>query len=1231
MKYFNFCSLFFAGLIALSFLFSVNKVFAETEIYGGDDNGIYHISADTTWTKDASPYVVYSDVEIDSGATLIIEPGTIIKFDNWNYLDIYGKLIVNGTASEKVYFTSLYNDDDLVLGDTDGDEGEYLPEDNPWGGFEVYEGGSYEMNNAEISYADYILLAISGNGFFNGVDTFDCKNGIFLSSGGIDISNSTFVGISNDFIEAYSTSTVSFSSSSLKNISGNAFNIIFGSTFNLSNSSLEDINGNQVFEIFNDSSANIDGLSIKGFDGNYVLELFNNSSVNIINSTIEDSFVYDAFEVFNNSHLTFTNSTLKNTFGGPAISFFDGWNSSGSTLDIIDSIIDGGTDVGLEIFRGTTANIKNTKIINFFSDGIQAFSDPIIRISDSEISGNENGIQSWGADIEIKNSVIKDNTAFGIYNEDPYLRDGVWKNQFPINAVGNWWGDSSGPYNELTNASGTAGSVSGNVLYSPWLISDPNKKKNPVIIIPGIMSSYLNRNSYDHVEVWLNLAKALIPGDDSYLDELTLDEFGQPDLTHSVSLPTDIFREIGGKKFFGGLINELKNSGYVENEDLFVFPYDWRLDIRDSVDNSYSPLITSLKDKIDKVLLQTGAEKVDIIAHSMGGLLSKYYIEHYGQGKIDKFIDIATPHLGAPSALKALTYGDDIGIKLGFLGLNPLKVQEISQNFPSAYQLLPSQNYFSTSSPDYNYYVYDMGDYDGDGVTGRLSYDQTKEFLKNTGRNSLVMDSSIDIHDDLDNVNPADFGVQAYNIVGCGTPTLGKIFTLGKQNDEDPQYDIAYISGDGTVPQRSAEAMPSLKQYYVSKVDHGTMPSTNGIKELVNSILLGVENNFNYASSANVSTTTDDCKLPNGTFLSFHSPVALHIYDSFGNHAGPNTEGDLEENIPDIAYDIIDGNKFAYLPDGHNYRIELKATESGSFSSHIKKIENGNIVSTSYFNDIPLAGTSTTAEIDMESLTPEIILDITGDGTVKEVFQPSSFLIGDSLTDGDAPITEIKIISPAISPDGWYSGDVKINFVATDTDSGVLKTEYSINGGDYLETTLGILISLRGEIKVSYRSVDKAGNIENQKEIILKIKNIVHGRRKTISTSDSDIVASTSTLSPSVFASEAWQTIDASSSSLPVIASTARQSIETDSSSSSLVIASKAWQSIPVSTSGLSVSPQTGKVLGIDTIYQKPPSTSTLSSSVFVKNEVTKQTIWSNLLKIIKDGFTFIGKKLFKM
>jgi len=37
-----------------------------------------------------------------------------------------------------------------------------------------------------------------------------------------------------------------------------------------------------------------------------------------------------------------------------------------------------------------------------------------------------------------------------------------------MNAIGNWWGDASGPHNAATNLSGNGGAVSNNVYYTPW-------------------------------------------------------------------------------------------------------------------------------------------------------------------------------------------------------------------------------------------------------------------------------------------------------------------------------------------------------------------------------------------------------------------------------------------------------------------------------------------------------------------------------------------------------------------------------------------------------------------------------------------------------------------------------------------------------------------------------------------------------------------------------------------
>ena len=124
-----------------------------------------------------------------------------------------------------------------------------------------------------------------------------------------------------------------------------------------------------------------------------------------------------------------------------------------------------------------------------------------------------------------------------------------------------------------------------------------------------------------------------------------------------------------------------------------------------------------------------------------------------------------------------------------------------------------------------------------ENYTENIIDSQSKEFIKNTGRNELLLNSAPNIHNDLDNMNPADYGVKTYNIIGCGTPTMGKFFTLGKQSDKDPEFDIAYISGDGTVPLHSAESLTSLEKYYVLKAEHPLMPSTGGVKELVTSIL----------------------------------------------------------------------------------------------------------------------------------------------------------------------------------------------------------------------------------------------------------------------------------------------------------------------------------------------------------------------------------------------------------
>lgn len=58
---------------------------------------------------------------------------------------------------------------------------------------------------------------------------------------------------------------------------------------------------------------------------------------------------------------------------------------------------------------------------------------------------------------------------------------------------------------------------------------------------------------------------------------------------------------------------------------------------------------------VDQILAETGAEKVDIVSHSMGGLSTRYYIKFLGGiDKVDDYVSLASPHHGRTTT----DYGD---------------------------------------------------------------------------------------------------------------------------------------------------------------------------------------------------------------------------------------------------------------------------------------------------------------------------------------------------------------------------------------------------------------------------------------------------------------------------------------------------------------------------------------------------------------------------------------------
>ena len=69
---------------------------------------------------------------------------------------------------------------------------------------------------------------------------------------------------------------------------------------------------------------------------------------------------------------------------------------------------------------------------------------------------------------------------------------------------------------------------------------------------------------------------------------------------------------------------------------------------------SYGPPFASIEifaaqlaAKIDAVLEETGAQQVTLVAHSMGGLVSRAYLRRYGSARVARLVTVGTPHRGS--------------------------------------------------------------------------------------------------------------------------------------------------------------------------------------------------------------------------------------------------------------------------------------------------------------------------------------------------------------------------------------------------------------------------------------------------------------------------------------------------------------------------------------------------------------------------------------------------------
>lgn len=194
------------------------------------------------------------------------------------------------------------------------------------------------------------------------------------------------------------------------------------------------------------------------------------------------------------------------------------------------------------------------------------------------------------------------------------------------------------------------------------------RPRQPVVFVPGLMGS----------ELWL--------GNEKVWPNVRL-LFTQPEL---FLLPEKVHLEprgiVGEVVLVPKLVEQEQYSragdfleealGYERGRDLLEFAYDWRQDVRQSAQR--------LAEAIDAWPVTS---PITIIAHSLGTLVSRYYIERLGgKHKVGRVLLIGGPHQGTPRIASDLVQGVGL-LPFGLLGDRLL---DVIKTFPSVYQILPT-------------------------------------------------------------------------------------------------------------------------------------------------------------------------------------------------------------------------------------------------------------------------------------------------------------------------------------------------------------------------------------------------------------------------------------------------------------------------------------------------------------------------------------------------------------
>jgi hypothetical protein len=398
-------------------------------------------------------YYFYGTSSVNSGTHITIPQGVVFKSNNVSFLDVSGRLTINGTADQPVVFTNVSDDAFGNPFDTNDNGSAVVPNKNYMSSyaltFQDISNDLSEVNYAVFNYFDRGIQLLQASPSIQHSQFLNSKWGIVLN--GVSTPKIDFNSFKDLIYTPMCISLVSYPATS-------AGNSISGTTFKAIGVISEELVQDATLE-----KKNFGGINNIPyyFSGNYTI----GTSVTLtMKPGIVCKFTDWAQLNVKRGLLAIGGPTADSTivFTSYLDDFYGGDTNSDSTAT--------NPKIG---YRWTGINFEDVSLDNlckldhciikytgyYSTAGAISMTAASPLITNTLISENLNGILINGSsNPKINFCDFYNNTTFAVNNINK---------AFDVDATNCWWGDNSGPTHS-SNPGGKGGVISDKVKYSPW-------------------------------------------------------------------------------------------------------------------------------------------------------------------------------------------------------------------------------------------------------------------------------------------------------------------------------------------------------------------------------------------------------------------------------------------------------------------------------------------------------------------------------------------------------------------------------------------------------------------------------------------------------------------------------------------------------------------------------------------------------------------------------------------